>query len=155
MRGEGQKRRFSHAPGRFSRVRVLGEEGIVSGKPTAVVKVSKRTREVVAEYRSATQAAKESGVASTSVIRATRGVSVGEFYFRCQEGFDPDEDFTGMKNCPVIAKDEKTGQMAWYCDAATAAEKLGVERSSIYGSINRGRKVLGRITFAYYGKRIA
>lgn len=123
-------------------------------KPKAMLKVRKKTREVVAAYRSATEAAKENGMASTSVIRATKGMSVGEFYFRFAEGFDPDEDFTGMKNCPVIARDEKTGQVAWYCDAATAAEKLGVERWSIYGSINHGSKVRNRITFAYYGKKV-
>lgn len=127
----------------------------MSGKPTAVVKVSKRTREVVAEYRSATQAARENGVASTTIVRAIKRLSAGEFYYRPKDGFDPSEELEGEANCPVIARDEKTGQMAWYCDAATAAKKLGVERSSIYGSINRGRKVLGRITFAYYGKRIA
>lgn len=124
-------------------------------KPRAVVKVNKRTREVVASYRSATEAAKDNDTASTTIIRATKAVSAGEFYFRCEEDFEPDEDFTGKKNCPVIAKDEKTGQMAWYCDVHTAAEKLGVKRWSIYDSISHGSRVRNRITFAYYGKRIA
>lgn len=123
-------------------------------KPRAVLKIDKKTREVVSRYRTATEAAKDNGMATTSVIRATVSVSQGRFYYRCEEDFDPDEDFSGKKNCPVIAKDEKTDQMAWYHDVATAAEKLGVERWSVYDSINHGCKVRHRITFSYYGKRI-
>lgn len=136
-------------------MRFLGEEGIVSGKPTAVVKVSKRTREVVAEYRSATQAAKDNGTHATTIVRATNCLSAGEFYYRAKDGFDPSEELAGGRNCPVIARDERTGQVAWYCDVRAASEKLNVPRSSIYKSIHKGRKVMGRITFAYCGKRIA
>lgn len=127
----------------------------MSVKPMAVVKVSKRTREVVAEYRSATQAAKDNGTHATTIVRATNCLSAGEFYYRAKDGFDPSEELAGGRNCPVIARDERTGQVAWYCDVRAASEKLNVPRSSIYGSIHNGSKVRNRITFAYYGKRIA
>lgn len=58
VRGEGQKRRVRHAPGGFSRVRVLGKE-IDMNKPRAVLKIDKKTREVVSRYRTATEAAKD------------------------------------------------------------------------------------------------
>lgn len=120
----------------------------------AVVKVRKRTREVVATYDSASEAARENDMAVSSVMHTTRGLTLGEFYFRYEEDFDPCEDFTGMRNCPVIVRDEKTGQAAWYCDATTASEKLGIPRHSIYQSIQGRAKAKRRFVFAYYGKRI-
>lgn len=121
-----------------------------------VLRVHKRTREVAGRYSSYAEAARESG-ASISTIQYTakeNAIPSGDYYFRFAEDFDPDEDFTGKKNCPVVARDTATGRVAWYGCTNTAAEKLHVPVTSIYHSINDKTKVKRRLVFAYYGRRL-
>lgn len=121
----------------------------------AVVKVHKRTREVVGRYDCCKYAAIENGTSDSTIRYATGCVSEGEHYWRYADEFDPEEDLTGKPNCPVVARDLKTGQTAWFCDVRAASEKLGVSRHSIYQSIRNNRKVRNRLAFLSYGKRIA
>ena len=123
-------------------------------KPRPVVKVSKRTRQTEGVYESCRTAAEANQMNQSTVRDVTHGLSAGEWYWRFQDEFDPDEDLTGRPNCPVVARDLKTGQTAWYCDVGTASEKLGVSRDCIYHSARYGRKVKGRLVFAFYGKRV-
>ena len=122
--------------------------------PRPVVRIRKRTRQAEGVYDGCRTAAEENHMSQSTVRAATRGLSAGEWYWRFKDAFDPDEDLTGKPNCPVVARDLKTGQTAWFCDVPTASEKLGVSRDSIYQSARYGRKVKGRLVFAFYGKRV-
>lgn len=124
-------------------------------KPRPVVKVNKRTRQVEGVYDCCGRAAEANQLNQSGIRHSTHGLSAGEHYWRFKDEFDPDEDLTGMPNCPVVARDLKTGQTAWFCDVRTASEKLGVSTDCVYQSIRHGRKVRNRLVFAFYGKRIA
>lgn len=123
---------------------------------TPVVKVHKRTREVVKRYRSFNEAAKDNGRDAASIRRlaCNNGVSYGDFYYRLEADFDPDEDLTGKPNCPVVVKDTKTGQVAWFGCVSLAEEKLGIASKHIYTCMRRNHKVKGRFIFKYYGRRL-
>lgn len=120
-----------------------------------VVKIHKRTREVVGRYASLTDAARENGIGITTIRYAVNGVSSGNFYYRLADDFDPDEDFAGRRNCPVIVRDVDTGQTAWFGCASAAAERLCSTTNRIYCAARDGNKILGRFIVKYYGKRIS
>ncbi len=129
----------------------------MSVKPMSVVKVHKRTREIAKRYASYTEAAMDNGLSITSIQRSAKEkrVSYGDYCYRFEADFDPDEDFTGRNNCPVIVKDVKTGQVAWFGCVSIASEKLGTSMRHLYKCMKKGLKVRGRFIVSYYGKRIA
>lgn len=121
----------------------------------AVVKAHKRTREVVGRYKSFGEAERENGLPASTMFYKVRSLVPGDYYYRLESEFDPDEDFTGKPNCPVVVRDVKTGQVAWFGCARTASEKLGVSYSYISVSICNGNRMCGRLVAARYGKRIS
>lgn len=123
----------------------------------AVVKVHKRTREIVETYPSRIEAARKNGISIGVIDRAiTKGnIPFGNFYYRSESDFDPDEDFTGKSNCPVVVKDVKTGQIAWFGCMRMAAERIGKPSNQVHSCMENGHKVWGRFIVKYYGKRIA
>lgn len=122
-----------------------------------VVKAHKRTREVVGRYEGYKEAAEGSGFSASAVQNAAKKMSVsfGDYYWRHEDEFDPEEDFMGKQNCPVLVKDTKTGEIAWFGCVKAAAEKLGQPASQVHSCIKRNHKVWGRFIVKYYGKRIA
>lgn len=122
---------------------------------TPVLKIHKRTREVVGRYKSFGEAERENDLPASTMYYKVRTLVPGDYYYRIEDDFDPEEDFTGRANCPVVVRDVRTGQTAWYGCARTAAKKLGISYSSIIEGARTGNKMRGRLVAARYGKRIA
>lgn len=115
-----------------------------------VVKVSKRTRKVVASFDCAEQAAKESGMSGEYMRHVCREklFQSGEYYYRYESEFCADESWEGKQNRPVERVDEY-GRRSWYSSVPVAARECYLSKRGIYAAINRGRATLDGWTFAY------
>ena len=120
----------------------------------AVLKVDKRTREVLARYESVSEAERQLGISGVSRTCQTRLVGQHTWYLRFEGDFDPEEDFMGRTNCPVIAVDAKTGYAVWYASAASCAKALGCTNSNGTHAIRNKCPICDRYRVARYGKRI-
>lgn len=96
-----------------------------------VVKVDKLTREVVKLYRSHCMAARDNGFRPSEVrdMCENRTLPRGRCYFRHADDFDPEEDFTGKFNCPIVLMDVEKGvsQLQWFPSMKTCREEMSVE----------------------------
>ena len=102
-------------------------------KAVPVVKVDKMTRKVVAEYPSCKEAERAEGMPRGCVRRACRDLSLptGRYYLRTKEGFDPDEDFTGKYNCPVVLLDTWERRIRWYPSASECANAMHITPTTL------------------------
>jgi len=119
-----------------------------------VLKIDKRTREVLTRYESVSEAERQLG--TLGVYRTCQSRLVGQhtWYLRFEHDFDPEEDFMGRQNCPVIAVDAKTGYATWYTSASSCARALGFTRSAVTHAIRNKCSIGDRYRVARYGKRI-
>ena len=120
-----------------------------------VVRADKRNRAILARYESVSEAERKMGVGGIYRTCQERLVGPHTWYLRFEEDFDPDEDFMGRMNCPVIAVDVGTGQAVWYTSAANCARALGVSSSTVTLAIRNKGVIKGQYSVARYGKRIA
>ena len=120
-----------------------------------VVKVDKMTRNVIARYPSCRQASLAEGYGEAALAALCRngGLPTGRFYYRHAEGFDPEEDFDGKRNCPVIVKDRNTGRVKWFPSGTSCARALMVTNNSLRKNIKDGGWVAGRFRAAYCTRR--
>jgi hypothetical protein len=90
---------------------------MTSGKEKPVVLAKKTTREVVKRYANAREAARDRGVDFNVVYRSCKKhtLSYGDFYFRYEDDFDPNESFENVvKLRPVLAVNVKTKHWLWF-----------------------------------------
>lgn len=107
-------------------------------KPIPVVKVDKMTREVIAEYGSLEQAETANGIPHGRMSRVCKDESLprGRYYFRRKDRFDPNEDFTGKKNCPVVTLDTWERRISWYPSASECARDMHLSQETVSGVLN-------------------
>lgn len=119
-----------------------------------IVKVHKRTREVVARYKGQTACDKAEGYGNGTARRKCdhKLLNADEFYLRWADEFDPDEDLTGKANCPMVSIDPKTDEVRWYPTRNAAAKANFVTASAISGAMRRGI-TCNLLTFKRCGKR--
>ena len=115
--------------------------------PTPVVKVDKFTREIVAEYPSYGKAAKSEGYGVDRIYRnvTDMSLSAGRHYFRRKDSFDPDEDFTRRRNCPVAAMDVRTSQVRLFSCSKALAAHLGVSPTRVTDALRAGLPVRNHV----------
>ena len=119
----------------------------------AVVQVDKRTRRVIRRFKSANQACMVLGVSNANRICKDRQVGKKTWYLRYEDEFDPEEDFAGKYDCPVVAVDVSTGQETWFATTRSFAETVFMERESATSAIAKGSLVCGRYRVAHHGRR--
>ena len=121
----------------------------------AVVQVDKRTRNVISRFESATEAAKAVGYNLNCVLRACKEsrVWMEDWYLRFEEDFDPDEDISGKRGCPVYTVDLRNGRKEWYPTVIACAEALFVHRTTVFHAIRYGYRLADHYRVYYAGRR--
>lgn len=112
-----------------------------------VVKVDKLSRTVVERYGSMREAVEKNGLSNGTVSKHcnSRMLTEGDFYFRREDDFDPDEDFTGKRNCPVVLYDTWDDAILWYPSATKVADDLYLSKMTVCGALNgRVKRLLRR-----------
>jgi hypothetical protein len=108
------------------------------GKQRPVVMAKKTTREIVKRYANAGEAARDMGFEYNVVYRSCRNLtlSAGDFYFRFEDDFDPDESFENVvKLRPVLAVNMDTRHWMWF-------ESISEAGMRFYGRVNGARKAM-------------
>lgn len=113
-------------------------------KAIPVVKVDKMTREVIAEYESLEQAETANGIPHGYMSRTCKDESLpkGRYYYRHKDGFDPNEDFTGKRNCPVVTFDTWEHRFDWYPSASECAKEMYLSLGTVSWALNGRLKLL-------------
>ena len=121
-----------------------------------VVMADKRTREVIRRFESAADAGMILGINGKSLARMCRHKTLqnDEHYFRYEEDFDQDEDFTGRDNCPVIVLDTFTGAVEWFPSRKAAASSLGFVSNAVCAAIAKKIRLGGQYRVVDAGRRV-
>ena len=121
-----------------------------------VVMVDKQTRQVIKRFKSVAEAARFDGTCH-EVMKAkceNRRLTRLWHYFRYEEDFDPDEDFTGRINCPVLVLDVDTGRVSFYPSRHVMAKETGFSVESIHSAVENGWKLDFQFRVADAGRRL-
>ena len=125
--------------------------------PRAVVQVDKRTRRIIRRFESVDEASRslDGEICDVRAMCRLRSANRAGWFLRYEDEFDPDEDLTGRKNCPVIVVDTVTNRAGWFASKHECAEKTGLSYQNIVEAARKGHKVLRRYRVVEDGRRLA
>lgn len=117
-----------------------------------VCKVHKKTREIIAQYPSAKQAAIENSLNINTMNHAClrRSLNSDEHYYRYLCDFDPNENFFGKKGCPVVVVNTLTLKAYWFSSVNECMKQMNLTRKQINKALNE-KKPRGNLHFYYVG----
>lgn len=121
-----------------------------------ILKIDKCTREVVKRFSSSVEAAKWHGTDNRNLLRICDSKTLPNewWYLRFEDEFDPDEDFSGRRGCPVVTRNIATGEETWFPSRVVCAEELGVDYRAICRGVRDGCRVLWTYEVRESGGRI-
>ena len=115
--------------------------------PNAILRIDKKTGEVLERFRSQRFAQKaEHGKRTAENQCQTKVLGTKRYFYRYEDDFDPCEDWKDKRNRPVWIIDNETGRIDWVVNMPEAAKMLGVTKQAVVGAIYKGFTVHGRYT---------
>lgn len=123
----------------------------------AVVMVDKRIRKVFRRFDSAAEASRALGKKRKDVSHSCKHRRLGpeDYYFRYEDDFDPNEDFTGKVNCPCYTEHRFTGEKRWFPTRRACEEAHFVSHSTAQKCIAYGYYLCGTYRVYNAGRRFA
>ena len=117
----------------------------------SILKIDKLTRSVVKRYESSYAAGLAEGMGDRLIYSCAwkKSLSRGRYYYRFEEDYDPDEDFSRCCNKPVVVTDVVSGKSLACPDLHYVSEKLSVPIGTLRTAICTDRNVFGRLKIAY------
>lgn len=114
-----------------------------------VLVIHKGTREIVERYRSVTEADAAYGLkpGSVSSICIKRRLCSGPHYLRFEDDFDPNEDFTGKRNCAVVGLKPETGELTFWNNKRECMKALGITQDRLTSLLKTQRRINGLVLF--------
>ena len=111
-----------------------------------VLKIHKITRQPIAIYKSASEAAKDAGIRDKRMRLMCNNKTLipGVFYYRYIDDFNPNENFAGKQNCPVVLLDVVNGQHRWFGSMSECSQVTKWNRRYILNCINTKNALLGK-----------
>ena len=122
----------------------------------AIVVVDKLTRKVVKRFESSVKAAEWFGTSGRNVIRICKEKTLPSewWYIRFEDEFDPDEDLSGRRGCPVGARNVVTDEKKWFPSRIACANELNIDYRAICRSARGGSLALWSYEVREAGARL-
>ena len=112
----------------------------------SVLKLDKRTGEVMERYDSTVEAGEANGLSRNSVwyLANNKKLTHHAYLLRYEDEYTGYEKFNSKYNAPVIVEDIKYDQLAWFSTIDEAAQKIMFARAALYKAIQNDSLVNNR-----------
>lgn len=112
----------------------------------SVLKVDKRTGEVLERYNSTTEAGNDNGLNRSSVwyLAEHEKLTPEPYLFRFEDAYTGNEKFKTTYNVPIVVEDLKYNQVAWFSTVTEAAQKIMYDRDTFYKALTHNGTIAKR-----------